>query len=338
MERLELEQLEKLAPEIDEAISRTPGIDPWCSGVDWIIPVHRAFAPESEPLLLMDNGTPGGEDAGAKRFVLLSRYRADSGEGLIAGLEPLWGFACPLLGGDHAANAKSLAIHLRGDAGWQTLALPGLPADRSLIMSMARPLAELGDVGLQEGITRRIADLTDGPDAWLERRKPKFRRNLRNAQRRARGAGVDFYIADDSPDAFERIVAVEQRSWKGAQGDGITAPEMQSFYRSMTERLRQDGSLRCVIATRNGSDVGYILGGSRNARYRGLQLSYTQESAALSLGHLLQLHEIRRMSAEGVVLYDMGMDMEYKAKMADTTMTSVMLVVRANPAGWTRSG
>lgn len=328
MHRLELDQLETLAPEVQCAISRTPGIDPWCSGLDWVVPVHRAFAPESDPLLLTSRERPGHE-----QFALLSRYRADTGEGLIAGLEPLWGFACPLLGSDHATNAGSLAAHLVDDTDWQTLALPGLPADRSLILSIARPLASLGDVGLQEGITRRIADLSQGPDAWLERRQPKFRRNLRNAQRRARTGGVDFDIADRSPDVYERIVAIEQRSWKGAQGDGITAPEMQAFYRSMTQRLRADDSLRCVIATRDGSDIGYILGGSRQGRYRGLQLSYTQDAAALSLGHLLQLHEIRRMSADGVTIYDMGMDMEYKARMADTTMTSAMLVVRRTLSG-----
>ncbi|MEZ5227644.1 MAG: GNAT family N-acetyltransferase [Acidimicrobiales bacterium] len=91
-----------------------------------------------------------------------------------------------------------------------------------------------------------------------------------------------------------------------------------------------------VVATMHGSDVGYILGGVRDHRYRGLQLSYAAEAGSLSLGHLLQRHELHRMAADGVATYDMGMDMAYKQRMADRSMTSVMLVVRRDVTGYVR--
>ncbi len=326
MQLLDLDLLVQQSDAVDRCIAATADIDPWCSAIDWIVPVHRAFAPTAEPLLLADD----------EGFALLARYPSVDGSRLIAGIEPLWGFACPLLGPDPTGVARHLAEYLADDPGWDTLALPGLPAVRPTIMSIARELAMLGDVGLQEGITRQIVDLGGGVDAWLERRSPKFRRNLRNAQRRGRTAGLDFETIDDSPDLFERIHAIERRSWKGEQGDGITSPEMSTFYRAMSHRLRAAGRSRCVVATMGGADVGYILGGVRGTRYRGLQLSYAADAGSLSLGHLLQLHELRRMAADDIEIYDMGMDMAYKQRMADTTMTSVMLVVRRGSSDYVR--
>ncbi len=327
MLELDLEQLIERSGDVDRAIDATPDIDPWCSAVDWIEPVHRAFAPEAEPLLLESRSG----------FALLARYpMVDDARGLIAGLEPLWGFACPLLGADQAALAGDLAEQLVLDERWATLAVPGLPPMRSTVMAIANRLAPLGEVGLQEGITRQLVDLSHGSAAWLERRSPKFRRNLRNAQRRGREAGLDFEIIDDAPDLFERIHEIERTSWKGAQGDGITSPAMNTFYRVLSQRLQASGRARCVVATVDGTDVGYIAGGLRHDRYRGLQLSYATDVGSLSLGHLLQLHEIHRMAASGVRTYDMGMDMPYKQKMADQAMASVMLVVRRATTDYVR--
>ncbi len=316
MQRLDLDQLIQRSDRVDRAVDATPDIDPWCSSVDWTVPVHLAFAPDAEPLLLeSDHG-----------FALFASYPLPDGGNLIAGLEPLWGFACPLLGPDVSPIANDLVTSL-GDHEWTTLAIPGIPAIQSRVIALARELATLGDVGLQEGITRRLIDLTDGPAAWLGRRSSKFRKNLRNAQRRGREAGLDFEIIDDSPLVFERIHAIEERSWKGVKGDGITSPEMSAFYSAIIRQIETEGRVRCVVATVRGVDAGYILGGVRGSRYRGLQLSYVQDLGALSLGHLLQLHEIHRMAAAGIVTYDMGMDMEYKQRMADHAMSSVMLVV-----------
>ncbi len=321
MHELDIDELLRQTNAVQQAIEATPSIDPWCSSLDWVVPVHLAFAPETRPLLL----------EGDSGYALLATYTTDEGSTLIAGLEPLWGFASPLLGADQTATARELARHLAADPEWSTLALPGTPAERPLVMSIAAELAILGDVGLSEGITRQVIDLSDGVTAWLQRRSPKFRRNLRNAQRRAREAGLDYEIIDDDAGLFERILAIERTSWKGLQGDGITSPEMTAFYRAMIERLAGERRVRCVIATSRGTDVGYILGGVRGSRYRGLQLSYAEDAASLSLGHLLQLHEIHRSAAAGIDLYDMGMDMPYKQRMADSAVSSVVIVVRRPP-------
>ena len=76
-------------------------------------------------------------------------------------------------------------------------------------------------------------------------------------------------------------------------------------------------------------DAGYILGGVIAGRYRGFQISYTEAAEPHSIGNLLQLHELRRLAAEGVTIYDMGMDMDYKRRWADQEMTThTVMVVR----------
>jgi hypothetical protein len=87
--------------------------------------------------------------------------------------------------------------------------------------------------------------------------------------------------------------------------------------------------IRLSVARLDGADVGFILGGVINGRYRGFQLSFAQSVRALSVGNLLQLHEIRSLCFEGVHTYDLGMDMEYKRVWSDSVfVTRPIIAVR----------
>ncbi|MDA3040931.1 MAG: GNAT family N-acetyltransferase, partial [Actinomycetota bacterium] len=148
----------------------------------------------------------------------------------------------------------------------------------------------------------------------------------------------------DTDALIDRLVEIERRTWKGAgskddlgdkstdnqdsQPTGIVAPDMQVFCRRMTARLIANDRARITVARLDGEDVGYILGGVRNGRYRGLQLSYTTEVAPFSVGHLLQLEELRNLSSTGIAhTYDLGMDIAYKHAWADRLERSVTLIV-----------
>ncbi len=308
--------------DLEAAVDATATIDPWCSGPDWVLPVAGAFAPEAEPLVLEADG------AG---FALLARHRVQSAGDIIAGLEPLWGFATPIIGSDLPQVAQRLASWLGTQQGWDRLVLPGLPNNGDLLRTLAIHLQEIGQLGVAPGITRQIIDLNEGVDAWLERRKPSFRRNLRNASRRAHEAGLSIAQVDPSrstsSDLFLRLLDIEQQSWKGQASDGIASPEMGAFYHELIRRLAKRGRLRISIAQIDGDDVGYILGGVRNGRYRGLQLSYVESAHHLSVSHLLQLSEVKQLCGNGINTYDMGMDMEYKRRWADQEEASVVLVL-----------
>ena len=352
MRHVTLDDLDQQWSNLELAVDASCAIDPWCSGPDWQLPVNLAFAP-TQPRILLADEISGG-------YLLLASYRSAAGGPVLGGLEPLWGFGCPVVG-PHPGRLVEAALDDVGPLYWRTMVLPGLPpvpdptagdgrrqAHRvpggdGPTLPIAMALSELGRVGLGEGITRRIADLDGGYDAWLARRSPRFRRNLRRAETAAAGAGLHLVDATrDLPapaetgsngsvtdDLFRRLLAIEHRSWKGRDGSGITGVEMTTMYRTMIERLHRRGRLLVHIAVLGGRDVGYIVGGVRGRRYRGLQLSFTADAAHLSVGNLLQAHQLRQLvDDDRADVYDLGMDFEYKRRWSDRAETSVTLIVQ----------
>jgi CelD/BcsL family acetyltransferase involved in cellulose biosynthesis len=329
VDRLTLDEIELAWREIEAALDLTCDIDRWCSGPDWVVPVHLGFAPDSELLLLTNRSAA---DPG---YALLARYRLADDRTMIAGLEPLWGFASPVLAADPEGFSRRLAPALAATGRWDVLVLPGMPDPRgpsSYAAQVVRGLAPLGRVNVGRGITRQVADLRDGYGAWLARRTSRFRRNLRQARHRAGQVGLEIVDAGDGdgdePDVFDRLLAIEKLSWKGQDRSGITSPEMAATYRMMVDRLAARRRLRVSVARLGGRDVGYILGGVRARRYRGLQLSYATEASALSVGHLLQDHQIRALcEGDEADAYDLGMDLDYKRRWADRQQPSFTLVI-----------
>ena len=129
-------------------------------------------------------------------------------------------------------------------------------------------------------------------------------------------------------DLYRRILAVEERSWKGRENSGIVAPQMQSFYADMLARMGTRGADRITFARRDDMDLAYILGGVLGDTYRGLQFSYDAEFAHLSLGNLCQWVEIQRLSGEGIATYDLGTDVPYKQHWGETRFDTVTLIIQ----------
>ncbi len=316
------------APEPDEAAAdlealadATDGIDRFCSGPDWADSARTAFSPGAVPLVL---GRVG------RWAAVLMVVTSPDGRRTLVGRDAMWGFACPLLLPDPAVHADELAAALADPdlvPAWDQLVLPGLDPGSQLAAHAARALSRFGDVLGADGVARCRADLAGGVDAWLGRRSRRFRARLR---RLGEEAAIEVERVDDADGLLERLVAVERRSWKGRRHDGLLAPEMRRMYGLMIDRLAASGRLRCGIATLDGDDVGFILGGVRAGTYRGLQLSYAAEAADLGVGHLLQWRQVEALGAEDVATYDLGMDMAYKRRWADRVDPSqVLLVSRA---------
>lgn len=309
---------------LEALADQTPGIDPWCSGPDWVLPAQQAFAASTfdspvVPRLWSETGT------GA---VILGQATIADGTSIVTGLEPLWGFASPLLGPDLTDLTELAAEHLAHIDDWDVVLLGGLPLSPRLAEKLSHSFRHLGDVQATYGIVRQVADLVDGYDRWFSGRSARFRKSIRQGHRKASAAGVRFVDISTDPAAYLRCVAVEAESWKGHIDDGITGPGMRRFYEAMTLRLQEEQRFRATMAVLDGQDIGFIFGGVRNGRYRGLQLSFTEAVRHLSVSNLLQDHTIGRLTEEGVHTYDMGMDMEYKRRWADRAEPSMSLVVR----------
>lgn len=311
------------AAQIEALVDATPLIDRWCSGPDWFLPAHEAFSERATPLTWSEPGT------GA---VLFSRTPMEDGGILVAGLEPMWGFTSPLIGPDLPTLAEFAAEQLRDVDPWDICVIAGLPLDETLARAMAKPFSALGQVQAVYGIVRQVADVSGGHEQWFDSRSAKFRKAIRQSERRAQAAGVTFVDVSADPAVYQRCVAVEGTSWKGMSEDGITSPGMHRFYELMTERLQRQGRLRATIAMSGGEDIGFIFGGIRNQRYRGLQLSFAEKARPLSISHLLQHHTLQRIIDEGVQTYDMGMDMEYKQRWATHEEPSMSLIIHRSSA------
>ncbi len=304
-----------------QALDATPDADPFCSSLVWVESALAAFAPDAATLAVRSGDT----------FALLSQRQRGPEATMIHGWEPLWGFACPVVGPESAAVAGRVAEMLLDHGNWSHLVLPGFGADLKRARQVATPLAQLGPVHASPGLVRCVADIGDR-DSWWERRSSALRRNLRRARRRAGDTGIGFVDARHQHDLLERLARIEERSWKGEAGDGLLNPEMYAFYRRLVEVLQPEGRIRCLIAQQGGRDVGYVLGGVRRDTYRGFQISYATEVAAASVGNLLQWEQITRLEP-AIDRYDLGMEMQYKQAWADRRELSVALVVERHNRG-----
>lgn len=254
---------------------------------------------------------------------LLAAYTDADGARVLCGLEPLWGFSCPVLLPEPENQAHPFVDSVRR-LRWDRLVITGLTEPSPLFGELARELLRVGDVYRGDGIHRCVADLTGGYDAWVERRTPRFRRQQRRRERAASVAGITIEDVVAAEGLMDRLLAIEADAWK--KSDGMASPAMTTMYRTMVDRLSDRGRLRASIAKLDGRDVGFILGGVRSGIYRGLQLSYVEAAAGFEVGHLLQDHQLRRLP--GVHTYDLGMDIPYKRRWADRVCPTTVLVAR----------
>lgn len=305
----------------DLAVDRTPGIDAFCSSSVWSFAAGDSWPSLGAPRLVDLDGAWYGfrhHRAGRTRLVL--------------GLDAAWGFASPVVGPAEPAAHLVASTLARGP--FEAALLAGQQRGVPLTEALIGELSAHYDLYSGEQEHRLQAHLGGGFEAWWARRSSRFRQRLRQLERRAADAGVAIIAGPGDPSVIDRIVAVESRTWKGREGSGLTDPSFADFYRQVGARLADGGgTLLSLLARHHDRDVGYIVGGVRGTTYRGFQLGYTTEVADLGVGHLLQLHQIRRLVAVGVDLYDLGMDMAYKHRWADTMATTFTLIVRAREGG-----
>ena len=291
----------------DAAVDRTPDVDRFCTSTFWSFAAATSF-PEVDPPVVVGDGAA---------FCGLRSATTSEGATVLVGLDPIWGFASPAVGAPRTA-ASMVAGRLSIEE-FRYAVVTGQRADSPLTACIVRALDRSFRL-LRGPVQERLQiDLHEGADAWRRRRSGRFRQRLGQLQRRADEAGVE--VADVSalpPDElFPRLLAVEAASWKADEGTGMNAPALADFYRQASVRLAGCDQLRVLVGRVDGGDVGYILGGVRGDVYRGMQLSYVRAASDLGIGHLLQLAQIERLQHEGIVTYDMGMDMPYKRRWAD---------------------
>ncbi len=324
MHAITLDELAVAADALDAYAAATVGIDTFCSSAAWVCAAAGTLTPEPEPWLRQ---SPAG-------FVTCQRARHPDGFPFLAPMELMWGLQAPLVGPDPRALAEDVAPALEADADWRVLLWPGIAERSPLVGALRRTVPTSWRMRMGPPTVRHIAVVGDGRDAFLRRRSRNFVRAMRRAERDATAAGVSFeLVTHAAPDAagavFDRLIAVEDRSWKAAEGVGLRDGLFREFYRRMVAYLAPRGRLRLVFARHGDRDVAYCLGAVFAGGYRGLQFAYDDAHAAWSLGSLCQLFQIEQLALEptAVTSYDLGTDMDYKRRWADDVFETRLLVV-----------
>jgi CelD/BcsL family acetyltransferase involved in cellulose biosynthesis len=321
--RLDRAELEALAPEYDRAVEADGAIDAFCSSSAWVLSFAEAFHPEA-PV----HAAREGDD-----FAALLETRDPRLGRVLQPLEAMWGFASPVVGPGAAGVLDALLARERAHAEPAWLLLTGLPVARARLEPLVRVFTERYALRALPPTQRFQASLEGGFDGWLARRSTRFRRNLRAALRRTRAAGVAFTLETPRDSAaaaaaHARSVAIERRAWKSAAGGGVDRGEMRAFYARMLPRLAARGALRVLFATRDGVDLGYVYGGVSRGLFRGLQFSFAEEARPLGLGNALQAEMIARLCEEGVAVYDLGAQSEYKRRWAEAGLVTAAFAAR----------
>ncbi|MEE2786902.1 MAG: GNAT family N-acetyltransferase [Myxococcota bacterium] len=319
MEWLSYAELDGHRHAFDEGVWQTPNIDQFCSSTYWILPAARHFAPDCAPFIFSSDDTYGAfmtvEQAGGLNAALP--------------LECGWGLAAPLIGPDADRAVGLLASAWRKRRDIDAIILAGLPPSPPWIDALSARFDRSCRIGLGERCIRRLASLDGGLDGFMRRRSPKFRRSVRQAQRKALAAQVSFERVSNVPAAglLERILAVERASWKGQRGEGMDQSPSVHFYADMVARLTQDGVCRVIFARQHDHDIGFVFGAVVQRHYRGLQMSFDHRFVTMGLGNCLQLAMIEQLCAEGVDVYDLGTDMPYKARWAEETFETAIIAL-----------
>ena len=298
MKKLTFQDFLALRDEFDAAVSATSNTSKFCNSSGWIasafLGLHE-YDPESQSTFIVRDGN---------NWLVF----VEKSENYFYPFESAWMFGSPLIGPESIELfQKAKAASFDSPKGF---VFGGLPKDGEILAQLKNiPNLHFESFPATDCM---IIDLTEGVDSWLARRSKKFRRTIRDSQRKCTAASV--MLEEVTPD-FERMLAIQKHTAKWKDGSDIFHNEdCVKFYSEMLN----EKSIRLRVALIDGKDVAFLLGAVFGNTFRGLQMSYDNEFRTLGLGNFLQIDTMRAVSEnDGVTEYDLGMFSEYKSRWAD---------------------
>jgi len=302
-----------------------PQVDPVCCQTPWMFSYHETFSPQRRLYLRQAD----------QSLIAFAEQKDWFDFPVLAPVESHWFFGNPLAGPASVELLADLLLeaHRIHKTTYPAVFIGGLWKDCPVAMQLLDfPLRPYEMVFFRQE-QQCFASLENGLDGYLGRRSAALRRNLKKHMKRARSQGVYFERhkpADVQTDGqvYQRMLAVEQKSWKGIGHCGMTESPACEFYQRMLERLATNVSGRVIFARHEDQDIGFIFGALAGPYYRGQQFSFVDEWKKYSIGNLLQLEQIHWLTEEGVERYDMGPLMAYKTHWTEIRKTQQSWVLR----------
>ena len=303
------------------AAVNTRQADPFCSSPTWQLAFHEAFDPKRR--LLVEHAPDGVLCFAENVFSPSNIY--------LTPIEAHWFFACPLLGKSAVDLLVKVTASVARDHAphFPKILIGGIRPKSFLPKRLLKVFGKDFAIFLHSWGVQCAASLRGGVDGFLSRRSANFRSKLKKSRKRAAAEGICFeHVLPTSPEdasrLYARMLAVEEKSWKGIHACGMAEPPAREFYAAMMRGLSQSAEARVVMATHEGKDVGFIFGGMAGNIYRGQQFSYDDAWKEFSIGNIMQFEQIRRLCEEKAVRYDMGplvgRGMDYKAHWTEKRM------------------
>ena len=110
--------------------------------------------------------------------------------------------------------------------------------------------------------------------------------------------------ADVDP-LFDRIVAVEAKSWKGRAGTALLHDEKQAaFFRRFGRKMAEKGQLRLCFLTIGGADAAMTFATVWDNRFWAIKVGYDESFAAVSPGEALLVELIRHAAESGYTSFE----------------------------------
>lgn len=281
----------------------TAQADPVCCSPFWPLAFYEVFTPKRNVFYLES----------ANGIVLFSEFFYPNGDVALLPLEDSWLFDQPLLGDDAPELLEEALpeIAARYAGKMPAIFISGVREKYDFARSIFSRFSKHFIMYRQNGENRpAAASLAGGVDGWLSRRSANLRANLRKALKRASAFGVTFERwrpdAQNVRNIYERMLAVERKSWKGIGKCGMAETPSKEFYATLIEKHARAKTALVIFARLENEDIGFIFGGTCGSIYRGQQFSYANDYARLSLGNLMQFQKVIWLCELGMERYDMG--------------------------------
>lgn len=280
----------------------TPQADPFCCAPAWGLAFQQAISPFRRVFY----------DACLQGALIFCGYGERGRAPAIAPLDDSWLYGQPVLGPEGPDLLADALPELCAPFGGRVppIVISGVMEKSFFAAKLFALFSGRFKFFRRAFMSQCSASLAGGVDGWLSRRSANCRAKLKKALRRAKAEGVEFERAlpDEisAAEIYERMLAIEARSWKGIGHCGMAEPPMKQFYERMIGILAKDRGALVIFARIGEKDLGFIFGGLAGDIYRGQQFSFDQDYAALSPGNLMQFAKINWLCEIGCARYDMG--------------------------------